>query len=212
MLKYAIKSIIFVLVLSSIIITPFVYSDWKYSISTQINSSNNLNDVLFNEIEWVLPEDVLVGESHKDIMGSIVDSGSGLNTPNSLINNAIQDRLDQNYTTIGSMGVVQGGNLKKYFATEASKQVEFVIEILSEELYYFYTFKKDDLSAARNQEGVLIQVFRTILEKIDGVWVATSAAEGYAETQMYDADKGKKSLSIDVTSWQKGSLAQQNQI
>ena len=190
-----------IIILSGIIFMPSVYANWVYSSKASVRYSGNmLSEILFNEIEWVLPEDAELGQSHKDILGSIVTGSDGLNTPGSLINNAIQDRLDEGKETIGSSQVVSGGNLKKYFVTAASTEVDFVIEILADDIYWFYTYLDSDLGSS---EGKEIQVFRTILNKVDGVWTPVGAAEGTALTKWYDSNKGKKTMSIDVETWSK---------
>ena len=60
----------------------------------------------------------------------------------------------------------------------------------------------DDLGSS---EGKEIQVFRTILNKVDGVWTPVGAAEGTALTKWYDSNKGKQTMSIDVATWSKTS-------
>lgn len=181
-----------------------VYATWLYADGTVTGKQQELQSTL-NEFHWT-PEEVLpdlesVGKSHLDLLDAIINhTQQGLNKAGSPLNDAIDDRIDNGKDTIGSMGVIQGGNLKHLFLTSETALLEFVIEFESDTEYNIYTFTDDDLDKAgsANEE---ISVYCTKCYKKDGVWAAEYSEYGTALTMWYDADKGKKSLSINVKTW-----------
>lgn len=180
------------------------YATWQYHDLSPTPFLDKISVELkdFNWLpETVLPDEENIGASHLQLIESIINHTQyGLNKSNSVLNNAIKKRQNEGKDTIGSMGVVQGGNLKHLFETEATNALEFVIGFSSDAEYYIYTFTDDDLNKA-NKEGVSIPVFRTLCEKENGKWVAKTSSAGNADTMYYDASQGKRSLSIDVETW-----------
>ncbi len=181
-----------------------VCATWLYAEGRIDEKQQDLQSAL-NEFHWA-PEEVLpdlesVGKSHLDLLDAIINHRQqGLNKAGSPLNNAIDNRIDLGKDTIGSMGVIQGGNLKHLFLTSETALLEFVIEFESDTEYNIYTFADDDLNTAgsANEE---ISVYCTKCYKTDGVWAAKYSEYGTALTMWYDADKGKKSLSINVKTW-----------
>lgn len=156
--------------------------------------------------EAILPDDTDIGESHLQLIKMItVDSPEALNKPNSALVSAIEQRMNEDKNTIGSMGVIQGYNMKHYFTTSATQALEFVIEFFSDTEYYVYTFEDDSLEYA-NAERVWIEAYRTKLIKNNGTWETVNSELGKAMTMYYDSKKGKRALSINVATWVKGKL------
>jgi hypothetical protein len=202
------KLVLSLCLLASVATAGGVYATWQLAEPYVPSQSNNV-DLGVNEFMWapeeILPDKEPIGESHIELIKLLIDvnSSRSLNYAKSTLNGAIDKRLDRGKQTIGSMGVVQGGNLKHIFTTSQTRALEFLIQMVSDTVYYVYTFTDADLNAANEKEGVTIDVYKTYLEKTDGIWVATHSEAGSARTALYDADQGKQSLSIDHTSYQK---------
>ena len=181
-----------------------VYGTWKYAIEPSQSEQQSLSTGL-NEFYWT-PEEVLpdlesIGKSHLDLINSIInDRSQGLNNKNSPLNGAIAKRIKLGKDDIGSMGNIQGGNLKHIFTTSETRALEFVIEFISDTDYNIYTFTDDDLDTA-DGVGVRIPVYRTKCLKVNGVWESQYSEYGDALTVMYDADNGKSSMSINEKTW-----------
>ena len=81
----------------------------------------------------------------------------------------------------------------------------YCLEKASDTVYYAYTFSVDDLSAAAGT-NTEICVYKTLIEKTNGEWVAKSSTVGYAKTaRLRDLGVSAASqtieYSINVDSW-----------
>ena len=160
--------------------------------------------ITLNEFAWapeeVLPEFDDVGESHLALVNMIItDTLYGLNKSNSILNNELEKRLNQNKDFLESTAQVSGKHLKHLFTTDATRALEFVIHYINDSLYYIYTLEDDELEKA-DDTGVVIPVFRTRCEKTNGVWEGVSSEAGIATTMK---DVKGKALTIDVGSFSK---------
>ena len=186
-----------------------VYASWQYQKSptpAEAPLSVGIKDFYWAP-EEILPDYESIGESHLDLLNSIVnDRSNGLNNQSSPLNGEIKNRIQENKNTVGSMAVVQGGNLKHLFTTSATEALEFVIEFVSDTEYFIYTFEDDELNKT-GKEGAIIPVFQSYCKKTDGVWEIIGSRSGTATTKYYDSNKGGKRLSIDVTTWVKKTTA-----
>lgn len=204
------KKIIAIICLTLMLCTATgVYATW-HLIGGPIPQREQTINAGLVEFTWapeaILPDDSNIGESHLALIHMIVnESEEALNQRGSALASAIEQRKREDKNTIGSMGVIQGYNMKHYFTTSEVRELEFVIEFASDTEYYVYTFEDDDLDTA-NKERVWIEAYRTKLILVDGVWRTDNSELGKAMTMYYDSNKGKRALSINVTTWEKGKL------
>ena len=170
------------------------------------------------------------GTNHNEIVEAIVPSITNPNTNSATNINNANSTLSQNITNFinnkkGSMSgqdSISGGNMKHLFPTadSSSRLVGLILQFgvvvngnlqLFEDgnLYYLYTF--DTVETANGDEwsdkahiGELAVVWRTTINKVDGVWTRGVSEQGYAPK--IAGNKNKDGLSIDHHLWVKGEI------
>ncbi|MBO5240825.1 MAG: hypothetical protein J6B56_05360 [Clostridia bacterium] len=143
--------------------------------------------------EEVLPDDE-EGKNHVALVESLVEGENGLNNPDSYLNEQIKSRQNGGFfkpkrDTLGSMGVDQGDELEKLFSLD-SKNLSFLIQFINDNMYYIFTTEVD-LGTNGNPnytigEEYISPVYRTVVERIDGIWVSQTSAKGYALSAYYE--------------------------
>ena len=152
-------------------------------------------DVVLSEFVWT-PEEILPitpGQNYLDLHESILyNNKNGLNSSKDALERAIiKEGLLHNSHNI------QGGNLKHLFISEASRELEFVLEYVNQNEFHLYMYNKSDVQ--NGAVGVTkIQVYMSILTKENDKWYGNEAQFGYAVIQ-YLPDSNI--VSIDVDTW-----------
>ena len=168
------------------------------------------------------------GTNHNDIVEAIVPSITNPNTNSATNINNANSTLSQNITNFinnkkGSMSgqdSISGGNMKHLFPTanSSSRLVGLILQFgvvvngnlqLFEDgnLYYLFTF--DTVETANGDEwsdndhiGELAVVWRTTINKVDGVWTRGVSEVGYAPKIVYSGN----TLTVDHHLWVKGEI------
>lgn len=209
-----IKRYVFVLLILLVSISSIggVYATWLYAEApvTPVSQSVGISISEFNYTpSEVLPgggdnsEGVELGQDHYHVITLVVDEagkGYSLNSSGSLLHSLLE-----NNEVVYSNQKVSGGNLK--FILDPSNNTHklyYVLERVSDTLYYAYTFSIDELSTASGTD-IEITVYRTNIEYTDK-WYATESHLGYAKTKSMQSlgvstDPKTVPYSIDVTTW-----------
>ena len=202
MIKLRLLSIIAAFMLLALSLTG-VYATWSYFDPPE--SLENELDVGMGLFEWkpeeILPTESKIGENHMALIELILNEskkGYGLN----------YDKKQVLESYLNSKGIIfsnqktTGGNIK--FVSDATSQLYYCVEKVSDTLYYAYTFAYDDVNAAKGTTDK-IPVFRTALEKTDK-WRAPKSYFGYALVKHLSAFSasavsGELSYTIDPSTW-----------
>ena len=134
----------------SLAVIPGVFATWNYSAfgpqEKETSISLNVADFKWDGSEN-LPDSV-EGEDHAwlilNIVGGVSSNGQeiGLNNPNSVINDRINDRLDGGWgwsrDYFGSMAVTGGDEVSELFDAKTSG-LSFIVHVESDTVYYIYT-------------------------------------------------------------------------
>lgn len=159
-----------------------------------INESKSLT---LSEFTWK-PEEILPsvtpGQNFLDLYESILENmKGGLNSSKDTLENAVINasnglvHCDQN---------VQGGNLKHLFITEASRELDFIVQYISDTNFKLYTYKQTDTNGS---VGITqIEVYMTILVKENNVWIGQETQLGMATLEYFP---NTNVISIDVSTW-----------
>lgn len=180
----------------TLILSNQVYSTWCYAQQKvgDITSALSASLQVFEYApEEVLPDDE-EGKNHVALVESLVEGENGLNNPDSYLNEQIKSRQNGGFfkpkrDTLGSMGVDQGDELEKLFSLD-SKNLSFLIQFINDNMYYIFTTEVD-LGTNGNPnytigEEYISPVYRTVVERIDGIWVSQTSAKGYALSAYYE--------------------------
>ena len=184
-----------------------VYANWQYAIAPIVPVKE---EVLldFNTFFWdgveVLPDNPLLGESHFYLVENIVETELGINNPNSHLSEVIESRIDNSKDNVSSVAPTTGGNLKPIFSMSEIAYLDFYITIYVDDdnqpyAYDLYTF---ETIYGTNAGGNVNPVFKTVIEKVDGVFKAIHSYKGKASTKYYDTKQGGgKSLTVNPDTW-----------
>lgn len=173
-----------------------VYVGYKDNV---ISSNNILNSVV--NIQFLPWEDIFVeeevpgqgtdeGYNHLDLLKAILDAPNGLNGGNnSIVNMAISQRKDDDGANeIGAYQHMTGGTLKKVLQTTANQNLNYIIHFVNDNEYHIYSFDQNEA----NNIGAIINVYKTKVILIDGVWTLSGGVEGTAEVVDYAKFYGGK--------------------
>jgi len=154
-----------------------VYAIWKYyspASAVMGEMHAEINQFMWDS-EEVLPDDDNIGESHYDLMNDVLNGKKyGLNGSDSPIKDALIIKR-----ILNSKDKITGGNLKNAFATQGTKELEFVFEYIADDFYYFYTFADDDLNGGI-VDTTRITVYKTKFSCKDDVWYTDGTLIGTA--------------------------------
>lgn len=181
-----------------------VFATWYYVDDNVLNVDEYLN-VSLSEFVWkpeeILPTDSVIGENHLALIELILnenEKGYGLNYDKK---NVLESYLNSEGIVLSNQKT-SGGNIK--FVSDETSQLYYIVEKISNTLYYAYTFSYVDLNSAVGTDKE-IPVYRTILEKTDK-WRAPRSFLGYAQTiSLRDLGfsnlSGTLSYTIDPSTW-----------
>ena len=157
-----------------------------------------------------LPDDDMTGESHIALIEQIINHPQhGLNTSRSYLNEQIADRQDGGLgwsggrDTLGSMAVTQSDELTDIFGL-AAYNLEFLIQFESSTVYYIFTTgeylgERGEINIWGNNKtpgkptvpigDPIHPIYRTRVEKKNGVWAAVETQVGYANSAWYEESR-----------------------
>lgn len=161
---------------------------------TPINKSQSIT---LSEFVWK-PEEILPsvtpGQNFLDLYESILENNKGgLNSSKDTLKNAV---LKASNGLVYCNQNVQGGNLKHLFTTEASRELDFIVQYVSDTNFKLYTYKNADTNGAVGTTQ--IQVYMTILVQENNVWVGQETQLGMATLQYFP---NTNFIAIDVSTW-----------
>lgn len=189
--------------------TGGVYATWLYS-ANGTPPVFHLFDIDLGVFDYppeeILPggenEDPEIGQNHLALIDLILnDLDYGLNYGSKKV---LHDYLEDE-GAVYSNQKVSGGNLRHLLnPTDNTHNMYYCLEMVSDTVYYAYTFSMDELSTAGGST-VEIVAYRTVLEKTDK-WYATTSYYGQALTKTLrdlgtSADSNAIPYSIDMSTW-----------
>lgn len=222
-----------VLLLSTLMFTGGAYAVWYYAAQPADSVGHGLG-VSIGDFLWEgsgsLPTDTEVGENHLSLIDNIINHPEhGLNASKSYLNEQIDERKDggtgwrNGLDTLGSMAVTQSEELEEIFGLEAS-QLDFLIQFVSDTEYYLFTtgvylgergsqFMGFNTAAGKPTVPLgypIYPIYRTVVQKVNGVWMAISTAEGYANSAWYEESRSNANAtqipSFDPDTFIEGKL------
>ncbi len=200
---------------------------WDYANGEATHSFTHLS---LNIFPWegsdVLPDDNQLGENHRMLIENILNgkktnsNGSvtelGLNSPDSYINNEIEDRSNAGWfsssDTLGSMDFWESSDINNYFNTNTAN-VSFILYFPDgvSDTYYLYTTSEElgDTGNPVTPIGKPIYpIYQTVLQKnSEGHYEAVSTKVGYANSAWYDnriTGSWLQYPSFDPETWREG--------
>lgn len=179
------------------------YAMWTYT--GPVDDTQDSVQISLGIFEYK-PEEVLPGddnatelhENHNNLVISVVDHTSyGLNaTKKPIIRNLLEDGAGIVYSNQN----VSGGNLKHMMTSSSDvEKLMFCVQYVTDTEYHTYTFA--DTYVKRENVGLEIQVYKTVMEKQNNKWVATKSYAGKAKVAVVYSSSGGQLISIDVTTW-----------
>ena len=172
------------------------YAVWRFAEEPALSVSDS-QSIHLSEFVWE-PEEILPtvqpGQNFLDLYNSILENNkAGLNGSKDVLENAVIKADDG---LLHCNENVQGGNLKHLFITSASRELEFVMERVTNTTFNLYIYRQADTNGAM---GVTrIEVYKTILKKTNGEWIGEETQFGYATLQYFP---GTSVRSIDTSTW-----------
>lgn len=179
-----------------------VFAAWYYCELPLADEQGNV-EFTMKLYTWK-PEDILPtekpGENYMVLLDSILNNNKGgLNSGKGTVENAVKkDKL------MHSSQNVQGGNLKHLYITEPCKDLDFVIQYVTDTEFHVYMYENDDVSAG-TVNYTQIKVFKTNLVETNGKWSAQESRLGYAVLRRF---KSTSSIAILPEEWVIGMLPQ----
>ena len=172
------------------------YAVWRFAEDPAVSVSDS-QSLHLSEFVWQ-PEEILPsvtpGQNFLDLYNSILNNvKAGLNSSKGVLENAV-NKSDTGLVHCNQN--VQGGNLKHLFITEATRELEFVMERISGSTFVLYIYKEADTYGAMGVSR--IEVYKTILKEENGVWDGEETQFGYATLQYFP---GTSVHAIDVSTW-----------
>ncbi|MBE6142830.1 MAG: hypothetical protein E7177_02430 [Erysipelotrichaceae bacterium] len=194
------KFISILAIVLSILSVGSVYAMFTYATKTPDSKINQytmgITDFYYKEN---VPDDDQQEVSHNTLLQTIVSDTDGINNPNSLLSNALENRLDDNKDNVGSNQQVSGGNLKNKFSNiDGFEYVGFLIYFKSDTEYYIYTYDNRETTST----GELIETYMTKAILKEGKWVLQGGYQGTARVIKYDGNtNGPYKNTIDWQTW-----------
>ena len=178
-----------------------VYASWQYVgvPATDVHTQLDCNISVFEyPPEQVLPGGgaavAPMGENHLKLINNLLNEPSyGLNATKKPI---IHNLLEETGSIVYSNQQVTSGNLKHIMPdfSEETEKLYFVIISVSNTEYVAYTLLESDTMLPI---GTYVPVYRTVLAKENGKWVAKSSWGGYAKVNA----PGIVGRAVDITTW-----------
>lgn len=195
------KLLVLIMACSMLFSVGGVFATWQFAEEKPdiINKSQGLH---LSEFVWapeeILP-DVTPGQNYLDLYQSILENvKGGLNSSKDTLEDAVL--RDENGLLHSSQNV-QGGNLSHLFITNATRELDFIVQYVTDSEFWVYMYKNAD--AETGSTGVTqIAVYKTIFIKSNNVWEGKETQYGFATVQFFP---DTNILAIDVDTWKKPS-------
>lgn len=189
------------------------FAAWRYC-EMPLSSANGTFIFEMSVFHWsgseILPDEEEEGNAHVTLIDNIINGeGIGLNYSDSYLNEQIRNRDRYwNRDTLGSMAITQGSALDDLFDL-GTENVAFLIQMKSDTTYYIFTTSVElgEKGSPTHSIGSTISpIYRTVVEKQNGTWVAISTNEGSAKSAYYEESQlifitRSKIPSFDPDSW-----------
>lgn len=227
------KRISVVLLLAVLVFTGGTYATWYYAGQPSDPADHNLS-ISIGDFLWEgsgsLPTDDKLGENHVSLIDNIINHPEhGLNASKSYLNEQIADRKKggtgwkSGRDTLGSMAVTQSDELEEIFGLNASA-LDFLIQFVSDTEYYLFTtgvylgergsqFLGFNTAAGKPTVPLghpVYPIYKTVVQKVNGVWTAISTVEGYANSAWYEESRSNANAtqipSFDPDTFVEGKL------
>ncbi len=174
-----------------------VFATWFFAeeTPTPVTKAENIG---ISEFVWkpeeILP-DVTPSQNYLDLHQSILENmKGGLNSSKDTLENAV---LRDSDGLLHSSQNVQGGNLSHLFITSESKELDFIVEYVSDNEFLVYMY--ESAKAENGAAGVTrIAVYKTIYLKTGNEWNGAEAQYGFATVDFFPSSN---ILAIDVKTW-----------
>ena len=177
-----------------------VYAVWVYPEEKADPAAENMS-IQLSEFVWA-PEEILPdttpGENYLVLLDAVLNyNKGGLNSSKDTLEKAVlKDKL------VHSGQNVQGGNLKHLFITEPCKDLDFIVQYISDNEFHVYMYENDDVyNGAVNITN--IKVYKTILIENGSEWIGQESQLGYAVLRYFP---GTSVVSISPDEWVHGYL------
>ena len=175
-----------------------VYAVWKYA--KEMDAPSDATPSIFDYApKEILPDDIAsteLGQNHLTLIENLLDDKEyGMNYDGSklVIGCVVDDGL------IYSEQHVSGGNLKHLLIDGTSAHaLLFQVEYVSDTEYLVYTYVNGD--AYTYGIGDEIEVYKTVVSKDSGKWVATLSYKGKAKVMRFST-QNKNIRVIDSETW-----------
>lgn len=195
------KLLVIIMACSMLFSVGGVFATWQFAEEAP-DTVNKSQGIYLSEFVWapeeILP-DVTPGQNYLDLYQSILENvKGGLNSSKDTLENAV---LRDNDGLLHSSQNVQGGNLSHLFITNATKELDFIVQYVTDSEFLVYMYKNAD--AENGATGVTqIAVYKTIFIKSNNVWEGKETQYGFATVQFFP---DTNILAIDVDTWKKPS-------
>ena len=158
---------------------------------------DDAHSITLSEFTWQ-PEEILPtvtpGQNFLDLYESILNNiKAGLNSSKDTLEKTV---LNSSIGLVHCNQNVQGGNLKHLFITTASRELDFIMEYVSDTNFILYIYKQTDTTGAIGTTK--IQVYKTFLFKNNNAWNGEETQLGYATLQYFP---NTNVPAIDVSTW-----------
>lgn len=198
-----IRTIIAIGIFSLCFTASSVYAAWVYSSPILPSELPTAVQMGAWQPSVVLPstEGGISGTDHDTMIQQILNnSNSGLNPKPQVLLNAVKNEKKNPYARQGlfysELEKVTGGNLKFLFQANIVN-IDFVMQTVTEnQAYNFYTY----LAPTATELNTTITAYKTVIEKINGEWVATMTYEGRAPVKQFSSSGGSF-YAVDHTKW-----------
>ena len=174
-----------------------VFATWFFAEETPTPALKS-EDIGISEFVWkpeeILP-DVTPSQNYLDLHQSVLENvKGGLNSSKDTLEDAVLRDKDG---LLHSSQNVQGGNLSHLFITSASRELDFIVEYVSDNEFWVYMY--ENAKAENGAAGVTrIAVYKTIYLKTGNVWEGAEAQYGFATVDFFPSSN---ILAIDVKTW-----------
>lgn len=195
---------VFMLLMCFIASISGVFGIWIFSEEPPQPQEESFGPSL-SEFTWQ-PEEILpsdkIGENYLVLFESILNNmKGGLNSSKGTLENAVLA-----HKLVHSSDKVEGGNLKHLFTTEESKDLDFLVEYVSDNEFNAYMYETYDTINGLI-DTTKIMVYKTIFKQENGQWFGEESQLGYATLRYY---KETNKIAILPSEWIKGNLPTQS--
>lgn len=208
-----------------------VTATWAFDDGAPSPAHTDLS-VRFADFVWqgsdILPTDSDLGKNHQALIAKIVDGENiGLNTPNSALNEYVNDRINSRYDRdyFGSMAVTGGTQMDQLFGTK-SNNLYFLIHVISKTEYHVFTtgvylgeqgeqflgFNTKDGNPSIPIGEWVYPIYRTIItrENTSSTWEQVITQRGRAKSDWYDENRSNANAtqipSFDPDTWEERTM------